>query len=161
VATDVLGGAVHDSGRAQLEWPAEDGRGKGVVNDHRHVRFPAQPGDRLQVADAAEGIADRLAEQERGSPQSRLHCRQVPKVDLADLVAEAGQVPVQQGERGSVGVHPDHDRGRPGRAGQNRVEDGGHPGGGRHRRLGALEGGYRRLQLGHVVVRIAAVLMTL
>ena len=59
--------AVHDGGRAQIEWPREERRGKGVVDEKGHAALARRGADRLDVRHAAQGVRDGLGDDEPGA----------------------------------------------------------------------------------------------
>ena len=67
VAAEVLGQRMHDDVGAVLERAAQVRRGHGVVDDQRHAVACAICGQRGDIGDVAQRVADRLAEHRLGS----------------------------------------------------------------------------------------------
>ena len=61
MAGDVLGQRVHDDVGAMFNWPAQVGRGHGVVDDQRDTVGVGDFGQLLEIGDVAERVADRFA----------------------------------------------------------------------------------------------------
>ena len=61
MAAEVFGEGVHDDVGAVLEGAAQEGRGHGVVDDQRHAVAVGDFGQRGDVGDVAERVADGFA----------------------------------------------------------------------------------------------------
>ena len=66
MAADILGQRMHDDVGAEIERPAEIGRGHRVVDDHRHAVAVGDLGETFDVDDVAGRVADRLEEHRLG-----------------------------------------------------------------------------------------------
>ena len=84
VATDELGGRVHDDIGPVLQRAAQEGRGDRVVDDQRHARLVGGVGHGRDVEDVVARVADRL-------PVERLGVwldRGLPGLDVAGVLDE-------------------------------------------------------------------------
>jgi hypothetical protein len=88
VAADVLGQRVHDDVGPMLEGAAQIGRGNRVVDDQRHAMAVRDLGQRLEVGDVAERVADRFAVQRLGPAVDQpFETRRIGVVGEADVDA--------------------------------------------------------------------------
>jgi hypothetical protein len=102
--TEVLGRGVHHDVRAPIERPAEIRRRNRIVDDQRNARFVRDPGERLDVDDVQQRVAERLRVKQLG-PAALYGAPKVLRIDRIDeraLDAKLGQVDLQQGVRAAV-----------------------------------------------------------
>ena len=127
VAADPLGGGLDDQVGAQLEGPAEIGRGERVVDDDHGAMTMGALGEVGQVRDHDGRVGDGLEVQHPGGrPQRSLDRVGVGRIHVLDLHPEARQHGRQQRPGAAVHGLGRHDPVAGAELRQQRGVDGGH-----------------------------------
>ena len=157
--SQVLGRAVHDHSRADVERPAEDRCGKRVVDEERHSALARHLRDSLEVGHAAQRVGDGFRDDEPRSPDREAHRVQIREVDELDLIAGRLEILAQERSRAAVELSGRDDRRRAWHEGEDRGVEGGHTRAGGHPGFGAFELGDRAFQHLAVAVGVAPVVV--
>ena len=141
VPGDVLRGGLHDEVGAQLEGPAQVGRGERVVHDERGAVPVGQRRQLREVRDHQRGIRDGLqVEDSRGRRgEGGLHGRVVRGIHERGRDAGAGKDRGEEAARRAVEGARRDDPIPGGHLRRHREMDRGHAGRGREARLGAVQ----------------------
>jgi hypothetical protein len=89
VAGQVFGGGMNDQRRPVFDRAAQEGRGRGVVDDKRNIGLVRHTGNRRNVRQRAARVADRFAKQGAGvRVNGRLYGFRIVEVDELRRPAE-------------------------------------------------------------------------
>ena len=142
VAGQVLGEAVHDEVRAQLEGANQQRRGEGVVDQKRGAGGLGELGNTADVADAQHGIRDRLHEDAAGAGfgDGALDGGEVVHVHVADGDAEGLEDAQEEVDGGAVdGLGGEHRFGAAEEGGEDGDLERHHAGGAGERAVAGFE----------------------